>query len=99
LHDIGERADGIDFFGLGVVNGSVVLSGEKNLFVASARTLASRPTMKGVICCGKMTISRTGIMGTRFISCFSLLNIRTPEIFIIAAGRLRIEPTRLSRFF
>src|SRR5271163_2774095 len=42
---------------------------------SSARTLASRPTMNGVICCGKMTISRTGIMGTRFNSCFSRLNM------------------------
>src|SRR6202008_3647480 len=46
---------------------------------SSARTLASRPTMNGVICCGKITISRTGIIGTRFISCFSLVNIRAPE--------------------
>src|SRR6476646_3752265 len=36
--------------------------------------------MKGVICCGKMTISRTGIMGTRFNSCFSRVNIGAPEI-------------------
>src|SRR6476660_2027162 len=35
--------------------------------------------MNGVICCGKMTMSRTGIIGTRFISCFSRLNIRAPE--------------------
>jgi len=40
-------------------------------------TLASRPTIKGVICCGKMTYPRrTGIMGTRFISCFREGNIR-----------------------
>src|SRR5712664_533888 len=45
-----------------------------------ARTLASRPTINGVICCGKITMSRTGIMGTRFISCFSRVNIRAPEI-------------------
>src|SRR5450755_4565822 len=42
---------------------------------SSARTLASRPTMNGVICCGKITISRTGIIGTRFSSCFSRVNI------------------------
>src|SRR5260370_17747565 len=45
---------------------------------SSARTLASRLTMNGVICCGKMTMSRTGIMGTRFISCFSRVNIQSP---------------------
>src|SRR5579864_4533441 len=46
---------------------------------SSARTLASRPTMNGVICWGKMTMSRTGIIGTRFNSCFSRLNIKAPE--------------------
>src|SRR5215469_3065359 len=48
-----------------------------------ARTLASRPTMNGVICCGKMTMSRTGIIGTRFTSCFSRLNmqvLKTPQL-------------------
>src|ERR1700687_5828938 len=50
---------------------------------SSARTLASRPTIKGVICCGKMTMSRTGIMGTRFISCFSRVNIRAPELLLL----------------
>src|SRR5258708_17273837 len=56
-----------------------------------ARTLASRPTMNGVICCGKMTISRTGIIGTRLISCFSRLNIKAPEIQVpaISSGRGR----------
>src|SRR5277367_6049317 len=54
---------------------------ERNIFLSpasassSARTLASRPTMNGVICCGKMTMSRTGIIGTRFNSCFSRLNM------------------------
>src|SRR5579864_3251645 len=47
---------------------------------SSARTLASRPTINGVICCGKMTISRTGIIGTRFISCFSRVNMQAPEL-------------------
>src|SRR5208282_2299250 len=42
---------------------------------SSARTDASRPTMNGCIISGKMTISRTGIIGTRFTSSFSLLNI------------------------
>src|SRR5713226_5945107 len=51
-----------------------------------ARTLASRPTMNGVICCGKMTMSRTGIMGTRLISCFSRLNIKAPEIQVAASS-------------
>src|SRR5271165_774914 len=55
---------------------------------SSARTLASRPTMNGVICCGKMTISRTGIIGTRFKSCFSRLNMRAPEKFSNARSGL-----------
>src|SRR5713226_1716936 len=42
---------------------------------SSARTEASRPTMNGVIICGKMTMSRTGIIGTRFNSVFSRLNM------------------------
>ena len=42
---------------------------------SSARTEASRPTMNGCIICGKMTMSRTGIMGTRFNSFFSRLNM------------------------
>src|SRR6266849_8982719 len=51
-----------------------------------ARTLASRPTMNGVICCGKMTMSRTGIMGTRFISCFSRVNIQSPGFCSCGSG-------------
>src|SRR5579864_3593577 len=39
---------------------------------SSARTLDSRPTTKGVIIYGKMTTSRMGIMGRRFVSDFSL---------------------------
>jgi hypothetical protein len=31
--------------------------------------------MKGLICCGKITISRTGIMGTVLVSLFSRLNM------------------------
>src|SRR6202451_905987 len=42
---------------------------------SSARTEASRPTIKGCIISGKITISRTGIIGTRFTSVFSRLNI------------------------
>src|SRR5258708_14365620 len=45
---------------------------------SSARTLASRPTINGVIWCGKITMPRTGIIGTRFISCFSRVNIQSP---------------------
>src|SRR5262249_17448436 len=51
-----------------------------------ARTLASRPTINGVICCGKMTMSRTGIMGTRFISCFSRVNMQAPELQFARLG-------------
>src|SRR4029077_10780463 len=39
---------------------------------SSARTLDSRPTTKGVIIYGKITTSRMGIMGRRFVSVFSL---------------------------
>src|SRR5580693_9137382 len=35
-----------------------------------------------------MTISRTGIMGTRFRSCFSRVNIRAPEKLTIARSAL-----------
>src|SRR5271170_226695 len=45
-----------------------------------ARTEDSRPTMNGVIICGKITISRTGIIGTRFNSSLSLLNIRLESV-------------------
>ena len=38
---------------------------------SSARTLDSRPTTNGVIMYGKMTTSRIGIMGNRFVSDFS----------------------------
>ena len=36
--------------------------------------------MNGTICCGKMTISRTGIIGTRLSSIFSRLNMVTLKI-------------------
>src|SRR5579862_4585769 len=36
-----------------------------------ARTLDSRPTTNGVIMNGKMTTSRMGIIGNRFVSDFS----------------------------
>src|SRR4051812_8321296 len=58
-----------------------------------ARTEASRPTIKGCIICGKMTISRTGIIGTRLISLFSRLNITFEGGF-----RFSTSP-ELSRFF
>ena len=38
---------------------------------SSARTLDSRPTTNGVIMYGKMTTSRMGIIGRRFVSDFS----------------------------
>src|SRR5713101_1815887 len=38
---------------------------------SSARTLDSRPTTNGVIMYGKMTTSRMGIIGKRFVSDFS----------------------------
>src|ERR1035437_1964719 len=50
----------------------------RNIFLSparassSARTLDSRPTTKGVIMYGKMTTSRMGIMGSRFVSDLSL---------------------------
>ena len=39
---------------------------------SSARTLDSLPTTKGVIMYGKMTTSRIGIIGNRFVSDLSL---------------------------
>src|SRR5208282_3756279 len=59
-----------------------------------ARTLASRPTMKGVICCGKITMSRTGIMGTRFISCFSRVNIQALETPLLRLKKLAPLPIK-----
>jgi len=56
-----------------------VLRGQENLLVAGER-LFERPDGRfppdGVICCGKMTMSRTGIIGTRRTSCFSRLNMQ-----------------------
>src|SRR5712692_1764404 len=63
---------------------------------SSARTLASRPTMNGVICCGKMTMSRTGIMGTRFISCFSRVNIPSPGFCSCGPGTPASQDASLS---
>ena len=37
LHDIGQRADGENFFGLGIVDRGVVLGGEENLSFAGQR--------------------------------------------------------------
>ncbi len=34
LHDVGEGTDGVDFLGLGVVHGGIMLRGEKDLLVA-----------------------------------------------------------------
>src|SRR6516165_630840 len=49
---------------------------------SSARTLDSRPTTNGVIMYGKMTTSRMGIIGRRFVSDFSL------EVSIILRGKV-----------
>src|ERR1051326_5349427 len=47
---------------------------------SNARTLDSRPTTNGVIMNGKMTTSRMGIIGRRFVSDFSLeVNIVLPR--------------------
>src|SRR6266404_488841 len=34
LNDVRERADGVDFFGFGIIDGSIVLRGQENLLVA-----------------------------------------------------------------
>ena len=54
------------------------MAGDKKIFLATqhdassnARTLDSRPTTNGVIMYGKMTTSRMGIIGRRFVSDFS----------------------------
>src|SRR5215471_10671175 len=47
---------------------------------SSARTLDSRPTTNGVIMYGKMTTSRMGIIGRRFVSDFSFeVSIELPS--------------------
>ena len=47
---------------------------------SSARTLDSRPTTNGVIMYGKMTTSRMGIIGRRFVSDFSFeVSIVSPQ--------------------
>src|ERR1700758_2445739 len=57
-----------------------------------ARTDASRPTMNGCIISGKMTMSRTGIIGTRFASCFSLLKMDSFCAKVFLAGLLEQAP-------
>src|SRR5207302_1828476 len=50
---------------------------------SNARTLDSRPTTNGVIIYGKITTSRMGIMGRRFVSDLSLevsMDIQNPEV-------------------
>src|ERR1043166_2908446 len=58
-----------------------------------ARTLDSRPTTNGVIMYGKMTTSRIGIIGRRFVSDFSLeVSIALPKGYDADLGlRLRIS--------
>src|SRR5579862_9012549 len=65
---------------------------------SSARTDASRPTMNGCIISGKMTISRTGIMGTRFTSSFSLLNMDSFCPKVLSAGFLEQAPVDFAAF-
>src|SRR4051812_17775391 len=49
---------------------------------SNARTLDSRPTTNGVIMYGKMTTSRMGIIGRRFVSDFSFeVSIALPRGF------------------
>ena len=82
LDDVDDGADLVDLVRLGLVDGGVVLGGEK-IFLSpasassSARTLDSRPTTNGVIMYGKMTTSRMGIIGSLscigfFLRCESL---------------------------
>ena len=57
---------------------------------SSARTLDSRPTTKGVIMYGKMTTSRIGIIGRRFVSDFSFeVSIVLPRGMILPPGPQR----------
>src|SRR5438552_10387012 len=55
---------------------------------SSALTLDSRPTTNGVIMNGKMTTSRMGIIGNRFVSDFSL------EVSIFLGCRLSVTSCR-----
>src|SRR5579872_1887520 len=63
-----------------------------------ARTDASRPTMKGCIISGKMTMSRTGIIGTRFTSSFSLLKMDSFCAKVFLAGFLEQAPVDFAAF-
>ena len=69
LHDVADRADRVDIVGVGSSTDASCWVARKILrspFSASssARTLDSRPTTKGVIMCGKITMSRMGIIGS-----------------------------------
>src|SRR5437868_15498216 len=53
---------------------------------SNARTLDSRPTTNGVIMYGKITTSRMGIIGRRFVSDFSF------EVSIVLQGGCSSPP-------
>ena len=56
--------------------------------------------MNGFIICGKMTRSRTGIIGTRFNSFFSRLNMDSVVILLLLSEFYSLGPVpRLSGFF
>ena len=63
-----------------ILKGYGFIQQDRNIFLSptrassNARTLDSLPTTKGVIMCGKMTTSRIGIMGSRRVSDFSLID-------------------------
>src|ERR1041385_4106421 len=58
---------------------------------SSALTLDSRPTTNGVIMYGKMTTSRMGIIGRRFVSDFSF------DVSIVLRSGARV-PARRRRY-
>src|SRR4051794_35024653 len=59
---------------------------------SNARTLDSRPTTNGVIMYGKMTTSRMGIIGRRFVSDFSFeVSITLPRGFCSLPPGLQVR--------
>src|SRR5277367_5834670 len=63
---------------------------------SSARTLDSRPTTNGVIMYGKITTSRMGIIGKRFVSDFSLevsMELKNQELGGQNSQYERLSPT------
>ena len=91
LDNVDDRAYREDLVGLRFVNRRIVL-GQREDFLCPrpslfprARTLDSRPTTKVFIMYGKMTTSRIGIIGRRFVGFFL-------EVISCSPGRFTLVP-------